>query len=187
MKISKTLFTIQTYLAQRLRGDTPTKTLIKMGMRVGKNFQRQEGCNIDYSHCWLISIGDNVTLAPRVQILAHDASTKMYLNYTKIGLVEIGNNVFVGAGSIILPNVKIGNNVIIGAGTIVSTNIPDNSVAVGNPARIISNTDSYIRKHKKLMKTKPVYNDAWTLRNDIPPDKKDQMVKALKEKIGYII
>lgn len=51
-----------------------------------------------------------------MQILAHDASTKRYLGYTKIGRVLIGNNVFVGAGTIILPSVAIGNNVIIGAG-----------------------------------------------------------------------
>ena len=55
-------------------------------------------------------------MAPHVQILAHDASTKRYLGYTKIGRVLIGNNVFVGAGTIILPSVAIGNNVIIGAG-----------------------------------------------------------------------
>ncbi|WP_253200562.1 DapH/DapD/GlmU-related protein [Clostridium sp. CF012] len=100
-----------------------TEQLIKMGLKVGKNFNRLGGCIIDDSHCWLITIGDNVTLAPRVHILAHDASTKMYLDVTKIGLVDIGNNVFIGAGSIILPNVKIGNNVIIGAGSIVTKDI----------------------------------------------------------------
>jgi maltose O-acetyltransferase len=59
----------------------------------------------------------------------------MYLNYTKIGLVKIGDNVFIGAGSIILPNVKIGNNVIIGAGSIVTKDVPDNSLVAGNPAK----------------------------------------------------
>ena len=70
-----------------------------------------EGSIIDDSHCSLISIGDNVTFAPRVHILTNDASTKKFLGYTKFGKVSVGNNVFVGAGSIICsPNVTIGND-----------------------------------------------------------------------------
>lgn len=105
-------------------------------------------CIIDPGHCWLISIGDNVTLAPRVHILAHDASTKRILGYTLIGRVTIGNNVFIGAGSIILPNVKIGNNVIVGAGSVVSRTIPDNSAALGTPARIICSYEEFVEKRK---------------------------------------
>ena len=57
--------------------------------------------------------------------------------------VYIGNNV------IILPGVTIGSNVIIGAGAVVSKNIPDNSVAVGIPARVIKTADEYLEKLKK--------------------------------------
>ncbi len=71
----------------RIRGEWSTKKLIKQGMVIGKNFERLNNVLIDDSHCWLIEIGDNVTLAPRVHILAHDASTKMFLGYTKIGCV----------------------------------------------------------------------------------------------------
>jgi maltose O-acetyltransferase len=159
---------------------------VKKGLRIGDNFQRLGGCIIDDSHCWLITIGNNVTLAPRVHILAHDASTKMFLGYTKVGLVEIGDNVFVGAGSIILPNVKIGHNVIIGAGSIVTKDIPDNSLAVGNPARVIGNTFEYIDRNKQLMKQRPVYNEEWTLRRAIMNLQKEQMVKSLKDGIGYV-
>ena len=71
-------------------------------------------------------------------VLAHDGSTKKILGYSKVGNVVIGNNVFVGYGSIILPNVRIGNNVIVGAGTIVSKDIPDNVVVVqGKEVRIV--------------------------------------------------
>ena len=66
------------------------------------------GYELDPSHCWLIEIGDNVTFGPHVQVLAHDASMHNVLGYTKIGRVRIGNNVFIGAGSIVLPNVQIG-------------------------------------------------------------------------------
>ena len=83
------------------------------GLILGNNCNIMDGCIIDPGHCWLIEIGNNVTLAPRVHILAHDASTKRELGYTIIGKVKIGDNVFIGAGSVILPNVKIGNNVVI--------------------------------------------------------------------------
>lgn len=55
---------------------------------------------------------------------------------------------FVGAGSIILPGVHVGNRVIIGAGSIVTKDIPDNSVAVGNPAKVICPIDEYLDKEK---------------------------------------
>ena len=98
------------------RGEVPLSVLLKRGLTVGNNFSMQSSVTIDPCHCWLVSIGDNVTIAPHVQILAHDASTKGYLGYTKIGRVVIGSNVFIGAGTIILPSITIGNNVIIGAG-----------------------------------------------------------------------
>ena len=68
----------------RLRGEYTTEKLVSMGMKVGKNFKRLNGVILDPSHCWLIEIGDNVTMAPRVHILCHDASTKTFLNYFKL-------------------------------------------------------------------------------------------------------
>lgn len=87
----------------RLRSEISTEDLIKLGLTVGNNFSRQEKTLIDQSHCWLITIGNDVTLAPRVHILAHDASTKRALGYTRLGTVNICNNVFVGASTTILP------------------------------------------------------------------------------------
>ena len=58
--------------------------------------------------------------------------------HTRVGEVNIGNNVFIGTKSIILPNVSIGDNVIVGAGSIVTKDIPANSVVCGNPARVIT-------------------------------------------------
>ena len=60
----------------RLRSEVSTEKLIELGLTVGENFSRQEKTLIDQSHCWLITIGDDVTLAPRAHILVHDASTK---------------------------------------------------------------------------------------------------------------
>lgn len=174
------------FLKGKLSNEISTKRLIEQGLKVGKNFSRQEGCIIDHSHCWLITIGDNVTFAPRVHILAHDASTRMHLDYTKIGRVDIGNNVFIGAGSIVLPNVRIGNNVIVGAGSIITKDIPDNSLAVGNPARVVCDTDDYINKNDDLLTIRPTFDVSWTLNGQITDIKKEQMKNELNDGIGYV-
>lgn len=160
---------------KRLRGEVTVEQLVKNGLIVGVNFKVRPGCIIDYSHCWHIEIGNDVTLAPRVHILAHDASTKTHLNYTKIGNVKIGDRVFIGAGSIILPGVTIGNDVVIGAGSIVSKNIPDNSLATGNPAKIICSTTEYLDKQKLKMNNDNCFDESFTLDHGISESKKQQM------------
>ena len=170
----------------RLRGEYTTEKLISMGMKVGKNFGRLNGVVLDPSHCWLIEIGDDVTLAPRVHILCHDASTKTFMNYTKIGNVTIGNRVFIGAESVILPGVTIGNDVVIGANSTVTHNIPSNSVAVGSPARVICTLEEYIQKEKERMKSAPVYDEAYTLRKDVSMELRLKQKEELDGKIGYI-
>ena len=170
----------------RLRGDYTTERLISMGMRVGKNFNRLYGTILDPSHCWLIDIGDNVTLAPRVHILCHDASTKGFLNVTKIGRVTIGNDVFIGAESVILPNVHIGNKVVIGANSTVTHDIPDNSVACGSPARVICSLDDYLNKEKDRMQNSLVYGDSYTLRKKVSMKKRMKQKKELNTGMGYI-
>lgn len=170
----------------RIRGEYTVEQLIQMGLKVGKNFNPQLGVELDPSHCWLIEIGDNVTIAPHTQIFAHDASIYSSLGFTKIGRVTIGNNVFIGAGSIVLPNVKIGNNVIIGAGSVVSRSIPDNVVYAGNPAKKICSLDDFIAKHKEKMELCPLYGEEYTLRKNIDESKKLQQIKDLKSQIGYV-
>lgn len=170
----------------RLRSDYCTEDLIDMGLKVGTNFNRMHGTILDPSHCWLISIGDNVTLAPRVHVLAHDASTCNHLDYARIGRVTIGNNVFVGAESVILPNVTIGDNSIIGANSTVSRDIPANVVAAGSPARVICTLDEYLDKNRQLMKSNPVYGEDYTLRGKISPEKKQQQFDELKGDFGFV-
>lgn len=170
----------------RLRGEYTTEKLISMGMTVGKNFQRLNGVILDPGHCWLIEIGDNVTIAPRVHILCHDASTKMFLGMTKIGRVIIGNNVFIGAESVVLPGVTIGNNVIIGANSTVTHDVPDNTVVVGNPAKRICSLDEYLSKERKRMENSPCYGEEYTLRKNVSMEKRTTQKQALKNKVGYI-
>ena len=173
-------------LIYRLRGEFTTEKLISMGMTVGKNFKRLNGVILDPGHCWLIEIGDNVTMAPRVHILCHDASTKQHLGFTKIGRVTIGDNVFIGAESVVLPGVTIGSNVIIGANSTVTHDIPENSVAAGSPARVVCTVKEYLAKEKARMETAPCYGADYTLRQNVPMEKRLRQKEELTGKIGYI-
>jgi maltose O-acetyltransferase len=170
----------------RIRGFDSLDTLIKNGLEVGKNFNMQPGCIIDPSHCWLIKIGNNVTLARNVYLLAHDASTKFTLGYTKIGKISIGDNVFVGTGVIIMPNVNVGENVIIGAGSVVTKDIPNNSVVIGSPAKRIYSYDEYINRNKELMKKVPVFDESYTLRCKVTSQMRKNMIQKLDNTIGFV-
>ena len=173
------------YLA--LFNPDPIAVLIKHGLVVGRNFHVQEDVVIDSSHCWHITIGDDVTLAPRVHILAHDASTKMHLGYTRIGKVKIGNRVFIGASSTILPGVTIGNNVVIGAGSVVSRDVPDGVVAVGNPAKVVGSLDDFLARRKAEMTAVPLFDESYQLRHQPSADMKAAMNEKLGGGAGYII
>lgn len=173
-------------LVYRIRGEYTVDRLKKRGLTVGENFNPQLGFELDPSHCWLIEIGDNVTFGPHVQVLAHDASTCTHIGYARIGHVTIGNNVFVGANSVILPGVTIGDNVIIGAGSIVTKSIDSNLVCAGNPAKPIRTIDEYITRNKTAMKNVPVFGEEYTLRQSISNEKKEEMKKKLADKGGYV-
>lgn len=109
-------------------------------IEVGENFYANYGCIIlDINK---VKIGDNVLLAPNVQIYTathpvNPAERITGKEYAKP--IVIGNNVWIGGGTIICPGVKIGDNTTIGAGSIVTKNIPDNVIGAGNPCRVIKN------------------------------------------------
>lgn len=173
-------------LVYRLRANYTTEHLIKEGLEVGNNFLRMHDVIIDPSHVWLIKIGNNVTLAPRVHILAHDASLVNFLGYAKIGKVQIGNNVFIGADTVVLPNVRIGDNVVIGANSTVSRDIPSNSVAAGTPARVLGTIEDYLEKNRLLLKKRPVYDVNYTYRGKLDLEKKEKMKIELETGFGFV-
>lgn len=109
---------------------------------------------IDWStEPWIITLGNNVHITDGVHFITHDGGTLLYrekvrdLEITKP--ITVGNDVYIGTNAILLPGVTIGNNVVIGAGAVVSKDIPDNSVAVGVPARVIKTADEYLEKLKR--------------------------------------
>lgn len=174
-------------IIMRFQGEFTLERLKKRGLTVGENFQIQPGYNLDPSHCWLITIGDNVTFAPRVQILAHDASMYGTLGYAKIARVTVGDRVFLGAGSIVLPGVTIGSDVIVGAGSVVTHDIPSGQVWAGNPAKQIGTTEAFRKKHMDSMKTAPCFDESYTVRKGISDEKKQEQKQALKNRAGYVI
>lgn len=109
------------------------------------------------SEPYLITIGNHVRINAGVEFVTHDggawvlrdlSEVENHENITLFGPIKIGNNVHIGSKAIIMPNVTIGNNCIIGCGAIVTHSIPDNSVAVGVPAKVIETIQEYEQKHK---------------------------------------
>ena len=109
----------------------------------------------------LLKLHNNVSIASGVTFVTHDIIAYMLNNTEKyknnpqdyhVGAIEVGNNVFIGANTIILPDVKIGNNVVIGAGSVVTKDIPDGSVAGGTPARVISEFSRVCEKNEAFSK-----------------------------------
>lgn len=150
------------------------------GVKIGENVDIINS-HIERCHSFLVTIGNNVTIT-NATILAHDASTKKFLGYSKVGRVDIGDDVFIGFGAIVLPNTRIGNRVIVGAGTVVARDVPDNVVIVGNPFKILCTFDEYIEKNRRNMEKVPVYHTLWSEKTE---EEKEHMYKELAETIGY--
>lgn len=171
-------------IVDRLRGEVNLKKLKKQGMRVGKNFVYGKNCVFDPSHCFLISIGDNVGFSTHVHILAHDSSTLKYNGYAKIGRVDVGDDVFVGVNSTILPGTYIGDKTIIGAGSVVSGYCEPESVYVGVPAKRICSLKEYVEKSESIDVR---FDESYTMRENVTEEKKKEMRELLKDKrIGFI-
>jgi maltose O-acetyltransferase len=126
------------------------RQLRRKGLKVGKNLFVVSNVSLDRDNCHLISIGDNCTLAHNVVILAHDTSGCVASRTQhRIAPVKLGNNCFIGSNTVVLPGVTIGDNVIVGAGSVVTRNLPSNCVAAGNPARVLETMDEFGVKQRR--------------------------------------
>lgn len=120
----------------------------------GSNIYFGDNCEVNMNCTFLddnkIIIGNNALIAPNVQIYTafHPANAAERFGpkkndgsfefcKTMTAEVVIGDDVWIGGGTVILPGVKIGNNVVIGAGSVVTKSVPDNKIAFGNPCRVV--------------------------------------------------
>lgn len=107
---------------------------------------------------------------------------------TKLGRVSIGNNVFIGTGSIILCDTHIGSNVVVGAGSVVTRDLPDNGVYAGSPAKRICSIEEYRERVHKLREERPDLSKIrpWDQWADASDEDREKMCTALADGPGFI-
>lgn len=121
-----------------------------IGVKIGKNCRL---INVSFgSEPYLVKLGDYVS-ATKVQFVTHDGGVwvfrRKFPNIDVIKPITVGNNVFIGIDTIIMPGVNIGDNIVIGAGSLVSKNLDSNFVYAGNPVKKIKSLDEYFSKIDK--------------------------------------
>jgi acetyltransferase-like isoleucine patch superfamily enzyme len=167
LKIWDTIFKL---MMLKVSDNTRNNYLRRKGVKIG------QGCKIltvSFStEPYLIEIGDGARIASGAQFITHDGSVNCFPGEVDGGIfgkIKLGNNVFIGNNSIILLNTTIGDNCVVGAGSVVRGQFPDDSVIVGNPAKVLMKTSMQkmlFRQSPGLVKT-----------NGLTPDEKDKLVK----------
>ena len=129
-------------------------------IHVGKNFFANYNCTIiDVAP---VTIGDNCQMAPNVAIYTagHPVYPDTRNTAYEYGIeVTIGNSVWIGGNTVILPGVHIGDCAVIGAGSVVTHDIPDWTIAAGNPCRVIRQITEADRR--RLFKDEMIDDEAW--------------------------
>lgn len=130
----------------------PVEWARKIGVKMGDDVHLYG--DIQWStEPWIITLGNHVHITNGVQFITHDGGTLILRHLTPdleiTGPITIGDYVYIGTQSIILPNVRIGNNCIVAAGSVVTKDVPDGSVVAGVPARVIKTIDEYHDKAKR--------------------------------------
>lgn len=185
--VTDMLSALRRRLADKLRGYPSRERLVKRGLNLGDNVFLGDRAYIDPGHCWLISIGDDTRIANDTSILAHDASTRMHIGYTRLNRVSIGARVFIGTGATIMPGVTIGDEAIVGAGSVVCGDVPARTVVAGNPARVIKTLDDYLATHSERLLHRPRWpSRGWTVSGGIGEEHRRIQREALADGEGYV-
>lgn len=134
--------------------DLIIKEMRKEGMTIGIN--NHISSNIAPYEPYLVEIGNFCTISTDVSFITHDASIGVFMgrkNYSDLcGKIRIGNNCFIGKGSIILYGVTIPDNTLVAAGSVVTKSVQEPGLIIGgNPAKIIGKTSNFIDKSKDFM------------------------------------
>ena len=132
------------------------KCALRDGLNCGKNVTVMGNANFG-SEPYLITLSDSVRISFDVCFITHDGGNfafryrEEYNDVNHFGKIFVGEHTFIGARATIMPGVRIGKNCVVGVGAVVTKSVPDNSVVVGIPARVISDTESYAKKMKDKM------------------------------------
>jgi acetyltransferase-like isoleucine patch superfamily enzyme len=152
------------------------RALRRRGVRIGKN------CLVYTTSFstepYLIEIGDHVAISRDVEFVTHDASGFLFEDHPEMdvfGPIRVGDNTFFGTHCIILPGTRIGSNCVIGSGSVVRGEVPDGSVVMGNPAKVVMKTALFkqlLVNHKHRLDTR-----------SLPPEEKE---KVLRRHFGIV-
>ena len=120
------------------------------GVTIGEN-------NFIASEFWstegyLIRVGNHCQITQGVKFLTHGgagAARKMFPKFDTFGQIVIGDYVYLGTNSLVMPGVTIGDNVLVAAGSVVTKSIPSGLVVGGNPAKVLCTIEEYIERNKK--------------------------------------
>lgn len=171
MEIKKALQRFQLLILKKASDKVKINYLRKQGMKIGDH------CHINTmsfsTEPYLIEIGNHVAIAAGTDFITHDGAVwcfrKELKNADIFGMIKIGDNVFIGNNSTILPNTVVGNNCIIGAGSVVRGKFPENSVIIGNPAKVVLKMN--IQKFLYLQ------NPGYLQIQNLPDAEKDKIIK----------
>lgn len=135
----------------QVRADLLLRRAIADGLVIGKDV-RIAGFQRFSSEPYLISVGNHVAISGEVELVTHDGGTWVfrdepeYQGLQRFGRIDIEDNCFIGAGSILLPGIRVGPNSVVGAASVVTKSVPPNTVVAGVPAKHICNLEEYIAR-----------------------------------------
>jgi acetyltransferase-like isoleucine patch superfamily enzyme len=153
-------------------GDSVTASRA-LGVQVGADCRILSMCvSAEYE---LIRLGDRVTISSEVLFITHDGAGWLIRDdqgrrHYWLARIELGDDVFVGARTTIMPGVRIGDRCIVAAGSVVTKSVPAGSIVGGNPATIIGDYDTFARK----------VADSWPLEREVSTDLKPHLSTARK-------
>ena len=128
---------------------SPNKYAKYIGVNIGvDNFIPDKKCWS--SEPYLITIGNHCQITSGVRLFTHgggNVARDKYPDFDVFGKIVIGDWVYIGSGSLIMPGVTIGDNVLVAAGSVVTRSVPPRTIVAGNPARVVGTVDDYIDRN----------------------------------------